>query len=222
MGAVFLARDEQLQRRVALKVIVPSLAADPEFRARFEREARIAATLEHPNVVPVYDVGEVDGRLFIAMRFVDGTDLASELRRAGRLPPERLARILADVCAALDGAHRVGLVHRDVKPANVLLTGAGVDEHAYLADFGLTREAASDTALTGTGQWVGTLDYVAPEQIEGGRVDARTDVSSAACLAFQALTGRVPFVGPTAAKIHGHLGGDPPRATDVAADLRPE
>src|SRR3954462_10007621 len=176
MGAVFLARDENLHRRVALKLLVPSLAADAEFHARFEREARIAATLEHPHVVPVYDVGDLDGRLFIAMRFVDGTDLASELLQAGRLPPERLARILADVCDALDGAHRAGLVHRDVKPANVLLTGAGSDEHAYLADFGLTRDAASDSGLPRTGQMLGTLDYAAPEQFRGGRVDARTDV----------------------------------------------
>src|SRR3954447_2649952 len=221
MGAVFLARDENLQRRVALKVIVTSLAADAEFHRRFEREARIAATLEHPHVVPVYDVGDVDGRLFIAMRFIDGTDLGTELLHAGRLPPERLARILADVCDALDGAHRAGLVHRDVKPANVLLTGAGSDEHAYLADFGLTREAASDSGLTGTGQWVGTIDYAAPEQIEAGRVDARTDVYSAACLAFHALTGRTPFVGGTAAKLHGHLGAHPPHAAELVTDLPP-
>jgi serine/threonine-protein kinase len=130
-------------------------------------------------------------------------------------------RLLADVCSALDGAHRAGLVHRDVKPANVLLTGLGDDEHAYLADFGLTRDAASDSGLTGTGQMVGTIDYAAPEQFAGGRVDARTDVYSAACLAFHALTARVPFPGATAAKLHGHLAGLPPRASELVADLPP-
>jgi predicted Ser/Thr protein kinase len=219
MGAVFLARDERLGRQVALKVIVGSLAADPGFRARFEREARIAATLEHPHVVPVYDIGDSDGRLFIAMRFIAGHDLAAQLREYGAVAPRRLAGLLAQVCAALDAAHRAGLVHRDVKPANVLLTGAGPDEHAYLSDFGLTREAASDSALTGTGEWIGTIDYAAPEQIEVRRIDARTDVYAAACMAFHALTGHVPFAGGMAAKLHGHLSVDPPSATALAPAL---
>jgi len=221
MGAVHLARDERIGRRVALKVIVPSLADDPGFQARFAREARIAARLEHPNVVPVYDVGEHEGALYIAMRYIESADLAAVLREQGPLAPGRAARIVAQICAALDAAHRAGLVHRDVKPANVLLTGEEPEEHAYLTDFGLAREVASDSMLTGTGEWVGTLDYVAPEQIQGDSLDARTDVYAVACLAFHALTGRVPHPGPTATKLHGHLLAEPPRATELAPDLPP-
>ena len=170
---------------------MPELAADPQFRQRFEREARVAATLEHPHVVPVYEAGEQDGSLFIAMRFIDGHDLATEVRDHGRLAA-RSARAASSlqVAGALDAAHRSGVVHRDVKPANVLLTGAGDDEQAYLTDFGLTREAASESGLTLTGQWVGTVDYAAPEQILGEPTDARSDVYALGCLAFQALTGQ--------------------------------
>ena len=210
MGAVYLARDERLGRPVALKVLLPSLSDDPAFRARFEREARIAAALEHPHVVPVYDAGSAEGRLFIAMRYIPGRDLAAEVRGGRAIEPHRLARIVADVASALDAAHHAGLVHRDVKPANVLLTGEGDDEHAYLSDFGLMREAASESGLTGTGEWLGTIDYAAPEQFALGRVDARTDVYALACLAFHGLTGHVPFGGGTPATIHGHLNVEPP------------
>jgi predicted Ser/Thr protein kinase len=213
MGAVFVALDEHLGRRVALKIVAPGHAADVGFRVRFEREARIAATLEHPNVVPVYDVGESDGRVFIAMRLIDGHDLASEIRDRGALAPTRVARLVTQVCAALDAASRAGLVHRDVKPANVLVTGRGTNEHAYLSDFGVSRDAASESGLTATGEWLGTPDYAAPEQIEGGPVDARTDVYAVACMAFHLLTGRVPFSGATPAKIHGHLSLAPPRVS---------
>jgi predicted Ser/Thr protein kinase len=222
MGVVYLATDRRLGRRVALKVIVPELAADAQFRQRFEREARVAATLEHPHVVPVYEAGEQDGSLFIAMRFIDGRDLATEVRDHGRLAPDRLARIVLQVAGALDAAHRSGVVHRDVKPANVLLTGAGDDEQAYLTDFGLTREAASESGLTLTGQWVGTVDYAAPEQILGEPTDARSDVYALGCLAFQALTGQPPFRGAPAARLFAHMNDPPPSACATRPGLRPE
>jgi predicted Ser/Thr protein kinase len=222
MGVVYLAIDRRLGRRVALKVIVPELAADPQFRQRFEREARVAATLEHPHVVPVYEAGEQDGSLFIAMRFIDGRDLATEVRDRGRLAPDRLGRIVLHVAGALDAAHRSGVVHRDVKPANVLLTGAGDDEQAYLTDFGLTREAASESGLTLTGQWVGTVDYAAPEQIVGEPTDARSDVYALGCLAFQALTGAPPFQGAPAARLFGHMNEPPPSACAARPELDPE
>jgi predicted Ser/Thr protein kinase len=222
MGVVYLAIDRRLGRRVALKVIVPELAADPQFRQRFEREARVAATLEHPHVVPVYEAGEHDGSLFIAMRFIDGRDLATEVRDHGRLARDRLGRIVLHVAGALDAAHRSGVVHRDVKPANVLLTGAGDDEQAYLTDFGLTREAASESGLTLTGQWVGTVDYAAPEQILGEPTDARSDVYALGCLAFQALTGAPPFQGAPAARLFAHMNEPPPSACAARPELDPE
>jgi serine/threonine-protein kinase len=222
MGVVYLATDKRLGRRVALKVIVPELAADPQFRERFEREARVAATLEHPHVVPVYEAGEHDGSLFIAMRFIDGRDLASHVREHGPLAPQRLARVIVQVAGALDAAHRAGVVHRDVKPANVLLTGAGDDEQAYLTDFGLTREAASESGLTVTGQWVGTVDYAAPEQIMGEPTDARSDVYALGCTVFHALTGQPPYQGVPAARLYAHMNNPPPSACASRADLRPE
>jgi Protein kinase domain len=221
MGAVFAARDERLGRLVALKVIAPALARDRIFRARFEREARIAATLEHPNVVPVYDAGEADGGLFIAMRFIDGHDLGREVAERGALAPGRVGRLLAQVCSALDAAHEIGLVHRDVKPANVLVAGRDAHEHACLSDFGLTRDVASESGLTATGEWLGTVDYAAPEQIEGGALGPRTDVYAVGCLAFHLLTGRVPFLGATPAKLHGHLSAPPPRASEWATGIPP-
>jgi predicted Ser/Thr protein kinase len=222
MGVVYLATDRRLGRRVALKVIVPELAADAQFRQRFEREARVAATLEHPHVVPVYEAGEQDGSLFIAMRFIDGRDLATEVRDHGRLAPERLARVVLQVAGALDAAHRSGVVHRDVKPANVLLTETGEDEQAYLTDFGLTREAASESGLTLTGQWVGTVDYAAPEQILGEPTDARSDVYALGCLAFQGLTAKPPYQGAPAARLFAHMNDPPPSACAARPGLRPE
>ena len=222
MGVVYLAIDRRLGRRVALKVIVPELAADPQFRQRFEREARVAATLEHPHVVPVYEAGEQDGSLFIAMRFIDGHDLATEVREHGRLAADRLGRLVVQVAGALDAAHRSGVVHRDVKPANVLLTGADDDEQAYLTDFGLTREAASESGLTLTGQWVGTVDYAAPEQILGEPTDARSDVYALGCLAFQSLTGAPPFQGAPAARLFAHMNEPPPSARAARPELDPE
>ena len=217
MGVVYKATQIGLDRAVALKAITPAFAHDEEFRARFQRESRLAASIEHPNVIPVYEAGEHDGTLFLAMRFVDGTDLKSLLNREGRLEPLRAARFVAQIAAALDAAHAAGLVHRDVKPANALLAS---QDHVYLTDFGLTKRAASGSAMTKTGQMVGTVDYVAPEQVEGGSVDARTDVYSLACVFYHLLTGHVPFDKPTEmAKLFAHVHEDPPRPSDVVQGI---
>jgi DNA-binding NarL/FixJ family response regulator/tRNA A-37 threonylcarbamoyl transferase component Bud32 len=196
MGVVLRARDLVLDRRVALKLIAPGLAGDPVFRTRFERECRLAAALDHPNVVDVFHAGEEDGRLYVTMRYVDGTDLKSLLARERRLEPARAVAIVAQVADALDDAHRHGLVHRDVKPANVLLTESGGAERVFLTDFGISKErSAADTALTRTGVAIGSVDYMAPEQAEVAPVDARTDVYALGCVLFHALTGSVPFLG---------------------------
>src|SRR4051812_5776414 len=217
MGVVYKATQIGLDRAVALKVITPAFAHDEEFRARFQREAKLAASIEHPNVIPVYEAGEHDGVLFIAMRFVDGTDLKTLLTREGRLEPIRAARFVNQIASALDAAHQAGLVHRDVKPANALLAS---QDHVYLTDFGLTKRAASGSAMTKTGQMVGTVDYVAPEQVEGGSVDARTDVYSLACVLYHLITGAVPFEKPTEmAKLFAHVHEDPPRPSDVVQGL---
>ena len=217
MGVVYRATQLGLDRPVALKVITPAFAHDEEFRARFQRESKLAASIEHPNVIPVYEAGEQDGTLFLAMRYVDGTDLKTLLTREGRLEPIRAARFVAQIAAALDAAHAAGLVHRDVKPANALLAS---QDHVYLTDFGLTKRAASGSAMTKTGQMVGTVDYVAPEQVEGGSVDARTDVYSLACVYHHLLTGRVPFDKPTEmAKLFAHVHEDPPRPSEVVPGL---
>jgi predicted Ser/Thr protein kinase len=219
MGVVYRATQLGLERTVALKVITPEFAHDEEFRARFQRESRLAASIEHPNVIPVYEAGEQDGTPFLAMRFVDGTDLKSLLNREGRLEPIRAARFVAQIAAALDAAHAAGLVHRDVKPANALLAA---QDHVYLTDFGLTKRAASGSAMTKTGQMVGTVDYVAPEQVEGGIVDARTDVYSLACVLHHLLTGQVPFDKPSEmAKLYAHVHESPPRPSDTVPGLPP-
>jgi predicted Ser/Thr protein kinase len=213
MGVVYKATQVGLDRAVALKVITPEFAHDEEFRARFARESKLAASIEHPNVIPVYEAGEHDGTLFLAMRFVDGTDLKSLLTREGRLEPIRAARFVAQIAHALDAAHAAGLVHRDVKPANALLAA---QDHVYLTDFGLTKRAASGSAMTKTGQMVGTVDYVAPEQVEGGSVDARADVYSLACVYYHLLTGQVPFDKPSEmAKLYAHVHEAPPRVSEV-------
>jgi len=219
MGVVYLALDTRLRRRVALKLIASDLAADPGFRARFEREARIAATLEHPHIVPVYEAGRLDGRLYIAMRHIAGADLGAVIRDEGPLAPHRVARLVTQLGGALDAAHREGMVHRDVKPANALLTGHGDEEHAFLTDFGLTRDAGSQSGLTHTGEWVGTVDYASPEQIRGLQLDGRSDVYALGCVVFHALTGRAPFVGPPAAKLFGHVSGDVPSVRAVRPDV---
>jgi predicted Ser/Thr protein kinase len=216
MGVVYRARQLALDRAVALKLIAPELARDKSFRARFARESRIAASLDHPNVIPVYEAGEDGDRLFIAMRFVDGTDLARMLASDGALDPALAAELVAQAASALDAAHARGLVHRDVKPGNLLIDGDLARPHVYLTDFGLARRDGSSTALTTTGQWMGTPDYAAPEQIDGYDIDARTDVYALGCVLFAALTGRPPF-GDRArmAKAGAHLHESPPTLREV-------
>jgi hypothetical protein len=222
MGVVYEARELANDRVVALKVLLPELAEDERFRERFERESRIAMSLEHPHVVPVYAIGEADGVLYIAMRFVRGVDLRHLILNVGALPPARAVAIAEQVASGLDAAHKLGLVHRDVKPANVMVESLGDHDHCYVMDFGLAKHAGS-TSCTQTGNWVGTLDYVAPEQILGGDVDARTDVYALGALLFDALTGRPPFqAGHDAAKLYAHLHSAPPDATTVRPDLAPE
>ena len=219
MGVVYRARQIALDLTVALKVISPELAGDSGFRRRFQDEARLAASLEHPNVLPVRDAGEEQGLLYIAMRFVQGTDLRRVIEDAGRLEPGEVAAIADQVASGLDAAHAHGLVHRDVKPENVLIEHTEAGPHAYLADFGLTKDTASKSGLTGTGTWVGTLDYVAPEQVCGEPVDARTDVYAFGCMLFEMLSGRVPFDRDSdIAKLWAHV-HDPPPPLDPALGL---
>jgi serine/threonine-protein kinase len=212
MGVVYRARQLALDRLVALKLIAPELSDDESFRARFARESRIAASLDHPNVIPVYEAGEDGGRLFIAMRFVDGTDLGRMLAEDGALDPALAAELVAQAASALDAAHARGLVHRDVKPANLLVTGdLPARPHVYLTDFGLARRDGSSVGLTTTGQWMGTPDYAAPEQIDGHDLDARSDVYALGCVLFAALTGTPPFGDrPRMAKPAAHLHEHPP------------
>ena len=188
MGVVYLARDLSLDRPVALKLIAPELAQDEQFRTRFLREPRLAASLDHPNVIPIYEAGEHEGQLYLAMRYVEGTDLKSTLERDGKLVPDRTIELLAQVASALDAAHERALVHRDVKPGNVLIDRSG---HVYLTDFGITKQTGADS--TETGSVVGTLDYLAPEQIRGEPVDARTDSYALACVLYECLSGKPPF-----------------------------
>jgi tRNA A-37 threonylcarbamoyl transferase component Bud32 len=208
MSVVYLAEHVRLDRKVALKILSPELAEDDVFRERFIRESRVAAGLDHPNIVTVYDAGEAQGALYISMRYVPGRDLGQLLKEKGRLEPAPAVDILSQVAGALDAAHAEGLVHRDVKPGNILLArapGAPV-ERAFLADFGVTKRVDSMEGLTRTGHFVGTVDYVAPEQIVGDPVDARTDVYSLGCVLFECFTGEVPYPGDSeVATIYSHL-----------------
>jgi tRNA A-37 threonylcarbamoyl transferase component Bud32/CheY-like chemotaxis protein len=217
MGLVYRAEHLNLRRRAAIKIIAPELAEATGFRERFNREARIAAALQHPNIVTVYDAGEEDGLLYLAMQYIEGSDLSSVLRLQGRLRPYRALDVCRQVAAALDAAHSQGLIHRDVKPANVLIEG----RTAFLTDFGLTKRVeGTHTQLTKAGDVVGTIHYVAPEQIEGGRVDARTDIYSLGCLVYHSLTGELPFARDTdVAVIYAHLSEEPPRVTSVRPEL---
>jgi hypothetical protein len=221
MGAVFRASQPSMNRSVALKVIAPHLLSEPASRLRFQREALLSAAVEHPNVVPVYEAGDDDGLLFIATRFVVGTDLHGVIDREGGLSPGRAVGLVAQVAGALDAAHRRGLVHRDVKPQNVLISRNG-REHAFLTDFGLTRHAGAGDGLTGDDQIVATLDYAAPEQLRNEPVDARTDVYALGCVLYHLLTGHVPFPREFApAKVFAHCELPPPRLGEVRADLPP-
>ncbi len=208
MGVVYRATQLALERPVAIKLIATERAQDPVFRVRFERESRLAASIEHPNVIPVYEAGEDDGLLFIAMRLVEGTDLAELLERVGVLEPVRTVRLIGQLAGALDAAHAHGLVHRDVKPANVLLTR---DEHLYLTDFGVAKHIGAGEGVTQAGQWVGTLDYLAPEQIRGEAVGASADIYALAGVLHHCLTGQVPYPRENdAAKLWAHVNAEPP------------
>jgi hypothetical protein len=217
MGVVYRAQDMTLERTIALKVIAPEHASDAKYRKRFVRETLATAGVDHPNVIPVYDAGESEeGQLFIVMRFVEGEDLGSLLHEHGPLSPGLAAEVVAQAASALDAAHRRGLVHRDVKPANVLIAD-GERPHVYLTDFGLARWDDTTSQLTSTGGWMGTPDYLAPEQIEGHTPDARTDVYALGCVLFAALTGRPPFADvPRLRKTTAHLTETPPALRDVA------
>jgi YVTN family beta-propeller protein len=212
MGVVYLAEQDSPRRKVALKILAPQLAGDPAFRERFQRETDAAASIEHPNVVPIYGAGEADGQLYLAMRYIEGTDLATLIAREAELTPERAARICAQVAEALSAAHERGIVHRDVKPGNVLLDAR---DHAYLSDFGLVRQTEIGTGITKTGQLTGTVDYVAPEQIRGDPVDARADIYSLGCVLFECLTGEPPFRRDTeVATLYAHLESPTPRPSE--------
>ena len=212
MAVVFRARDERLGRLVALKMLAPALAADPAFRRRFIAESRAAAVVDNPHIIPVFEAGESGGVLFIAMRFVAGGDLREVLDREGPLPPGRAAGFISPVASALDAAHRAGLVHRDVKPANILVDAdADRPDHVYLSDFGVSKGAVSSVSLTGAGHFLGTPDYSAPEQIQGWAVDGRVDQYALACVAFQLLTGTAPFERDQGmAVLLAHLSEPPP------------
>ena len=214
MGEVYRALDRRLGRPVALKLLVREIADEDRFRDRFLRESRLAASLDHPNVLPIYEAGEFANRLFIAMRFVEGTDLRQVLRQSAPLEPERALALIAPVAGALDAAHARGLVHRDVKPANVLIARAreeDADEHVYLSDFGLTTLSSDAVDV---GQFSGTADYAAPELVTGGRIDALTDVYALGCVLFEALTGQPPYrSGSVMAVLWGHVNDPPPSAT---------
>jgi serine/threonine-protein kinase len=223
MAVVFRATDDRLGRPVALKVLSAELAADDAFRQRFIRESRAAAAVDDPHIIPVFEAGETDGVLFIAMRFVPGGDVRSLVRRAGLLPAARGAAIISAVASALDAAHAVGLIHRDVKPANMLVDSRpGRPDHVYLSDFGLSKASLATSELTGTGEFLGTVDYCAPEQIEGRPVDGRVDQYALACTAFELFTGAPPFRRePAAATIWAHMSQPPPALTALRPDFRP-
>ena len=203
MGAVFLARHPRLPRYDALKLLKAELGTDPTFVKRFEREAEMAAQLDHPNIVPVHDCGVYDGHLWISMRYIDGINAERALEQTpGGMPPERAVRIVTKTASALDHAHRHLLLHRDVKPANILLCpGADDDEQerVFLADFGVAKPIGGGPSVTATGDVLGTLDYVAPEQIRGHQPDVRSDIYSLGCVLYKLLTGSVPYPGDTPA-----------------------
>jgi serine/threonine protein kinase len=229
MAIVYRAEDMRLGRKVALKLLTPQLAGNDEFRRRFIMESRLAASLDHPNIVPIYEAGEADGQLFIAMRYVVGSDLKGLLgERGGQLPVEWTLRLFEQIGNALDSAHRAGLVHRDVKPANILIaTGEqprhALGDHVYLTDFGLTKRAAElSGGLTGTGHFLGTVAYVSPEQIQGKPVGPATDIYALGCMLYECLTGWPPFRrDDDAAMLWAHLVETPPAVTAIRPEVPP-
>jgi serine/threonine protein kinase len=215
MGEVWRAYDTAIGRVVALKVLPANFADDPVFQERFRREAHSAAQLNEPHVVPIYDFGEIDGRLYVTMRLIDGRDLQTVLAE-GPLSPERAVRIIEQVAQALHAAHMVGLVHRDIKPSNVLIDA---NDFAYLIDFGIAR-AAGETGLTSTGATIGTWTYMAPERFQGGVADARADIYALACVLYESLTGQPPFIGQTLERIAvAHMLQPPPHPSGVRKDV---
>ena len=218
MGEVWRAHDTTIDRVVAIKTLLPHYAKDPDFDKRFRREARTAARLDHPHVVPIHDVGEIDGRLYVTMRLIDGVDLDT-LLKSGPLQPERAVHIIEQIASALHAAHRAGLVHRDVKPSNILLAD---NDFAYLIDFGIAR-AADDTALTSEGSTIGTWAYMAPERFRTGDIEPSSDIYALACVLYQCLTGELPFPGSTIEQVAvGHMVAPPPRPSEVAATVPSE
>ncbi|SPM27800.1 protein kinase, partial [Mycobacterium terramassiliense] len=219
MGRVYRAYDASTDRVVALKVLPPHLAEDQDFQHRFRREARIAAGLNDPHIVPIHGYGEIDGQLYVDMRLIEGRDLSQYIDESGgRLSPERTVAVIEQVAAALDSAHRVGLVHRDIKPKNILVTTA--HNFVYLIDFGLAR-AESDTQLTHTGATMGTVAYLAPERFRG-TTDQRADVYSLACVLYECLTGSRPYPGDSLEEqLHAHVNAPPPRASIMAPGIPP-
>ncbi len=222
MGVLYRATHKQLGVIRALKMIAPEHAADEEFRERFKRESRMAARIEHPNVIPIHEVGEEDGLLYISMRFIEGSDLGQLIAAEGKLAPRRAAAIVDQVGFALDAAHSAGLVHRDVKPGNVLVEQSARGDHAYLTDFGLSK-STGETSLTATGMVVGTIDYMPPEQFTEQGADPRADVYALGCVLYRALTGRVPFERDSyQAKVFAHMSADPPKPTESVPGLPEE
>ncbi|MFE3256019.1 serine/threonine-protein kinase [Nocardia sp. NPDC059229] len=222
MGTVYLAKHPELPRMDALKVLSSDLTANEEFRGRFEREANVVAGMDHPNIVSVHNRGEENGRLWIAMQYVEGTDASAELKRdPAAVPPLRALSIVTQIGRGLDYAHRRGLLHRDVKPANFLLSSVdGEDERALLADFGVAKSTEDTTELTQTGSFVATIAYAPPEQLSGRPLDHRADIYSLGCSFFKLLTGRNPYPATQPALVMmGHLHEPPPRATDVDPHL---
>jgi serine/threonine protein kinase len=211
MGKVYKAHDTKMRRDVAIKVLPTELAAEPGYEDRFRREAYTAARLAEPHVIPIYDAGEIDGRLYLAMPVVEGIDLQSLLRRDGPMSPRRTVKVIEQLAGALDAAHAAGLVHRDVKPSNALLTGS---DFVYLIDFGIAHDASA-TKLTRTGSVLGTFAYMAPERFETGTADARADIYALAAVLYECLTGNQPFAGDSLPQqMRAHLNLDPPRPSE--------
>ena len=228
MAVVYRAEDTRLGRKVALKLLTPPLAESQQFRQRFIRESRLAASLDHPNIVPIYEAGEADDQLFIAMRYVVGGDLKALLGQEARpLPLARTLRLFVQIGDALDAAHQLGLVHRDVKPGNILITSGGehvghaYSDHVYLTDFGLTKRTSElSGGITGTGHFLGTVDYVSPEQIQGKPVGPSTDIYALGCVLYECLTGQLPFHrDDDAAQLWAHLVEMPPPVSGVRPEL---
>jgi serine/threonine protein kinase len=220
IGILYRARQVRLDRPVALKLVESDVARDPVIRERLRREARMVAALDHPNVVPLYAAGDEDGTVYIVTRWVEGTELGTLIQRDGPLEPSRAARTAAQIAAALEVAHEQGLIHRDIKPSNVILTA---EDHVYLTDFGLAKRAGTAVGLTRVDQMLGTVDYVAPEGIEGSEPDARGDVYSLGCVLFEMLTGEAPFAGQGGgmAKMWAQVNAEVPSVRELRPEVPP-